>query len=215
MAKKMKSLIALSAFTSTLLFAGGDIVEPVEPKISIPKKEIVTVPTQTPLLTPSTNVKYDGFYIGGAYSFLTMNETLLSRAHGLSLVGGYYFNKFIGVEGRYTRSIGDLSVDSGSTTTDRDGKMTNIAIYAKPIFNITTGMALYGLAGYGKSTYEIGGTEYSEKGMQWGLGAKYELANKFGFFVDYTTLYDKDNYDGINAQELLFDVVNIGSTYTF
>ena len=203
---KIVNSVAILTVTGTVAFAGGHISSPVEPEAVMPKKEVVVV---------SDNVKYDGFYAGGALSYMQMNEAVLSSAHALTLVGGYYFNKYFGLEGRYTRSITDMDVDSGANVTTTSDVMSNLGVYFKPMYNLTTGFSVYGLAGYGKSTYEKAGKEYSETGVQWGLGAKYELANGVGLFFDYMTLHDDDNYDGLVAEDLLFNTMNVGATYTF
>ena len=194
---------------SSLLTAGGDmhkVAEPMEPAVTIPKKDVVVV----------DDVKYDGFYLGLAYSYMRMNEALLASGHAATLSAGYYFNKYIGIEARYTQTLSKTTFDYGATNQKRNDKMSNLGIYLKPIFNVTTGLGVYGLAGYGKSTYEKSGVKYSKSGMQWGVGAKYELANNYGFYIDYLDLYNKDNYtNGISAQGLLFNTLTLGATYTF
>jgi len=54
-----------------------------------------------------------------------------------------------------------------------------------------------------------------ESGLQWGLGAKYELANGVGLFFDYMNFYDGDNFDTIQAQDAFFNATTVGATYTF
>ncbi|WP_295418771.1 porin family protein [Sulfurovum sp.] len=202
--KKLVSSVALLAIAGNLLMAGGDIA-PVEPEVTIPVKETVLV----------DNVKYDGFYVGGALSHLRMNEDGISSGYALTVLAGYYLNKYFGIEGRYTRTLGDVDVDNGPTTVSQSDTLSNVGIYFKPMYSLTTGFSLYGLAGYGKSTYEKSGTDYSESGVQWGLGAKYELSNGFGLFVDYLNMYSDDDYDGLVAEDILFNAMNVGATYTF
>ncbi len=203
--KKIVSSVALLAIAGNLLMAGGDI-DAVEPEVTIPEKEMVVI---------DDNVKYDGFYAGGALSHLRMNEVDVASGYALTIMAGYYFNKYFGIEGRYTRTLGDIDLDIGATTSSVDDVMSNLGIYFKPMYSLTTGFSLYGLAGYGKSTYEKSGTEYSESGAQWGLGAKYELANGVGLFVDYLNIYSDDDYDGLAAEDILFNSMNVGATYTF
>jgi opacity protein-like surface antigen len=93
--------------------------------------------------------------------------------------------------------------------------MKNYGLYAKPMYSVTTGLALYGLLGYGKSSYEKNAVTYSESGLQWGLGAKYELSNGVGLFVDYMQMYSGSNYDGLIVSDAQFDGMNVGATYTF
>jgi len=200
--KKLVSTVALLAITSNFSVAGGDFASPVEPVLSIPEKEVVVV---------ADDVKYDGFYAGGALSYLRLNEVVESRGHALTLLGGYYFNKYLGVEARYTRTLTDIDEDQGRVTVSTDKDLSNLGIYIKPMYNITTGFSAYGLAGYGKA--EAGNLE--ESGVQWGIGTKYELANGVGFFFDYMSFYDGDDFDTIQAQDAFFNSTNVGATYSF
>ena len=200
--KKIASTVALLAITGNYAIAGGDFATPVEPQINIPEKEVVVM---------DDDVKYDGFYLGGGLSYLRMNALNELRGHALTLIGGYYFNKYIGVEGRYTRTVTDPDLDTGATVISYNDTLSNLGIYLKPMYNITTGFSVYGLAGYGKA--EAG--DLSEKGVQWGLGTKYELANGLGLFFDYMNFYDGDDFDTIKAQDAFFSGTTIGATYTF
>lgn len=200
--KVLTSSIVCLAISTNILMAGGDVVTPEEPIASIPEKEIIVV---------NNDVRYDGFYAGGALSYLRMNEAVELTGHSLTLLGGYYFNKYIGLEARYTSTLTDIDEDQGKVTVSVDKKLRNMGIYLKPMFNLTTGFSTYGLAGYGKA--EVDGLE--EKGLQWGFGAKYELANGVGLFFDYMNLYDGDNFDTIQAQDAYFNATTVGATYTF
>ena len=192
------------AILGNVLMAGGSIA-PVEPEISVPVKEVVVV----------DDVKYQGFYLGGALTYMAMNENILASGVALTVSGGYYFNKYVGIEGRYTHTVTDLDIDNGPSVISRDDVMTNLGIYVKPMYSLTTGFSIYGLAGYGKSTYEKSGVEYSETGAQWGLGAKYELSNGVGLFIDYLNLYSDDDYDGLEAEDILMNTMSVGAAYTF
>jgi hypothetical protein len=200
--KKIVETIACLAIGSNMLIAGGDFTEPMEPEINIPVKDVVIV---------DDDVKYDGFYAGGALSYLRMNEATESRGYALTLIGGYYFNKFIGVEGRYSRTLTDVDVDTGAIVYSRAKVLSNLGIYLKPMYNITTGFSAYGLAGYGKAH----AGKLNQSGLQWGLGSKYELANGVGLFFDYIDFYNGDNFDGTNVKGTFFSGTTVGATYTF
>jgi len=204
--KKIVSSIALLAIASNVLMAGGDFTDPIEPEINIPEKEIVVI---------EDDVKYSGFYVGAGANYMRMSEAVTSSGYGITLVAGYYFNQYIGIEGRYMRTLSDLDIDSSRPIVTTDDTLENVGLYVKPMYSITTGLALYGLAGYGQSTYCNKSGDYSENGFQWGLGAKYELANGVGLFVDYLDIYDDDNYDGLNVQDVRFNATTVGATYTF
>jgi len=203
--KNIVSTLACLAIGSNILMAGGDIAEPMEPAINIPVKEIVMV----------DDVKYDGFYAGVASNYMHMSEARTSNGYGMTLVGGYYFNEYIGIEARYMRTLSDLDIDSSRPIVTTSDVLENVGLYVKPMYSITTGLALYGLAGYGQSSYSKGKLDYTENGFQWGLGAKYELANGVGFFVDYLDIYDDDNFDNLVVTDVQFSATSVGATYTF
>jgi hypothetical protein len=201
---KLTNAVALLAISSHFAVAGGDFTTPVEPAINIPEKEVVVV---------DDDVKYDGFYLGGAWSYLRMNTADELRGHALTLLGGYYFNKYIGVEGRYTRTLSDPDLDTGATVVSGNETLSNLGIYLKPMYNFTTGFSAYGLAGYGKAKRG----NLSESGLQWGLGSKYELANGVGIFFDYVNFYDGDDFGGTGTgvNDAFFSGTSVGATYTF
>lgn len=200
--KIIVNAVTLLTIAGSSLFAGGNIALPIEPTVAVPEKEIVVV---------DDNVKYDGFYGGMALSYLRMNEATELRGHALTLVGGYYFNKYIGLEGRYTRTLTNIDKDSGVAYTESEAVLSNLGLYLKPMYNLTTGFSLYGLAGYGQAKAD----ELSESGLQWGLGSKYELANGIGIFFDYLSFYEGDDFDGTSVNGSFFSGTNMGATYTF
>jgi opacity protein-like surface antigen len=203
--KKIVSSIALLAVASNVLIAGGDF-EVVEPSINIPEKEVVVIEDE---------VKYNGFYAGGGLNHMRMSEAVTSSGYGITLIGGYYFNQYIGLEARYMKTLSDLDIDSSRPIITTSDTLENVGLYVKPMYSITTGLSFYGLAGYGQSTYCNASGDYSENGFQWGLGAKYELANGVGLFVDYLDIYDDDNFDGLNVTDVQFSATTVGATYTF
>jgi len=204
MMKILMSRIAFVAMSTSMAIAGGNSFEltPIEPTMNVPQKEVVIV---------NNNVKYDGFYLGGALSYLRMNAIDELRGHALTLIGGYYFNKYIGLEAHYTSTLTDLDLDSGASVTSSTDTLTNLGIYLKPMYNLTTGFSVYGLAGYGRAK----SADLEESGLQWGIGSKYELANGVGLFLDYMNLYNGDNFDTIQAQGAFFNSTSVGATFTF
>jgi len=176
------SLVAFAAI-STLGMAGGDIA-PVEPVI------------ETPVM-----VNTGPFYIGLGYSYMNIDPDNSSNADGdaILLLAGYNFNRYIGIEGRY----------SGLTDC-----LENTAIYLKPMYPLGA-ISLYGLLGYGQVEYD-NGRSLSESGFQWGIGASYEVHNNIDVFVDYTNLYDDTGFDdALPNQDVLSDSINVGFNYKF
>jgi len=204
--KTIVSSIALLAVAGNVLIAGGDFTEPVEPEIYIPEQEIVVIEDE---------VKYHGFYVGVGGNHMRMSEAITSSAYGATLIGGYYFNQYVGIEARYMKTLFDLDIDSSRPIVTTTDTLENVGLYVKPMYSITTGLALYGLAGYGQSTYNTANRDYSEKGFQWGLGAKYELEGGLGLFVDYLDIYSDNNFDTLNVPDVQFSATTVGATYTF
>jgi len=201
---KLLSTVAILAITANLSMAGGHISPIVEP-IQVVQPELIV----------DKGITYDGFYVGAAATHMSINEAVTSGGYALSFVAGYYFNKYFGIESRYSRTVLDVSIDHGAEIVTASDVLENIGIYFKPMFNLTTGFSFYGLAGYGQSTYEKLDQTYREDGFQWGLGAKYELADGVGIFIDYLDMYNDDNFDGILVKDITYSSVNIGTTYTF
>jgi opacity protein-like surface antigen len=110
--------------------------------------------------------------------------------------------------------VGDLDIDNEGSDRDLDAELSNLALYLKPMYPVG-GVTLYGLLGYGQVMLDDG-TEYSENGFQWGVGAGYTINDTVGFFVDYTRLYDDQGFDTIWIdQDVVVDSVNVGVTYEF
>jgi opacity protein-like surface antigen len=216
--KKLVSTVALLAITANFSIAGGNIkpvLEPIEvakPELVIAKPELVV---NKPELVVNKDIQYNGFYLGAAVSHMSMNEAVTSGGYALSFVAGYYFNKYFGLESRYSRTVLDVDVDHGAEIVSQSDVLENIGIYFKPVFNLTTGFSFYGLAGYGQSSYEKENHTYREDGLQLGLGAKYELSEGVGIFIDYLDMYNDDNFDGILIKDVSYGSINIGTTYTF
>ena len=204
--KKIVNSMALLTVAGTFAIAGGDFSEPMEPVVSIPKQEIVVIKDE---------VKYDGFYIGAGLGNIRMSENVTLNGVALTLMAGYYFNQYVGVEARYSQTINNLDLDSARPIVSVDDELSNVGLYVKPMYALTTGFSLYGLAGYGWSAYETSVKTHEEDGFQWGLGAKYELANGVGLFVDYLDIYDDDNYDALAVPDVRFNATTVGATYTY
>ncbi|RUM69564.1 MAG: hypothetical protein DSZ09_05495 [Sulfurovum sp.] len=199
--KKLINTMALLTITSNFATAGHHI-KPTEPTTTMHKKEVVVV---------DNNVKYNGFYLGGGLTYLLLNDAVELRGVGLTFIGGYYLNQYLGFEARYTTTIDRVDIDTGAHVHSKDIDMTNLGLYIKPMYNLTTGFSFYGLAGYGQAKAD----NLEEDGFQWGLGAKYELSNGVGLFFDYMNLYDGDNFDGTEIDNTFYNTTSFGALYTF
>jgi len=208
---KILNTIACLAIGSKMLIAGGDIQEPMEPQIVPQIEPQISVPEAK---IPSNNVRYDGFYAGLAWNYTRMSEVFTTKGFGATLVAGYYYNQYLGLETRYMKTFS--SYRDGARPIIRTGdSYSNFGIYIKPMYPITTGFSVYGLAGYGKSNSYYTSKDYSEKDFQWGLGAKYELSNGVALFADYLNLHSGDNYGGLIVPDVKLSTTSVGLMYTF
>ncbi|MBD3791122.1 MAG: porin family protein [Campylobacterales bacterium] len=211
MKKVTLSLVAIISL-STFAVAGGDIT-PVEPYVNVP--EVKTERT-------------GNFHLGLGYSYMNMNVENFNydsldyvgssdadiTAHSVLFKGGYNFNEYFGLEGRYTMSVGDLTLDNGQET-DIDGDMSNLGIYAKVMYPVMEELSVYGLLGYGQVTVD-NGAELSESGFQWGIGAEYAVTENIGLFVDYVNMYNDTGFDGeLAGHDVMVDAISVGATYKF
>lgn len=202
MKKFTLSLAALMAM-STFVVAGGDIV-PVEPVV------------ETPVVVEDNSA----FYLGLGYSYMEWDGdhelgTEEITGDALTVLAGYNFNKYLAVEGRYSVTVGDLDSNIAG---DIDMDMSNIALYLKPMYPMGE-ITLYGLLGYGEVTLDAtdeGWEKYSESGFQWGIGASYAFNDNVSLFVDYTSLYADEGFDGAHeGYDVEVDSINVGVTYKF
>lgn len=237
--KKITSSIVAAMAVGTFAFAGGDIA-PVEPVV------------ETPAVVESTG----NFYVGAAYSYGKIEDVVYSDyveydefiagthdQNALLLLAGYNFNQYIGIEGRYTLGIGDADSDIVAENFSKASDATdfsNLAVYIKPMYPVTEEFTIYGLLGYGQTTYTYAtlsdGGDYivnedtRVSGFQYGAGLSYALSENLSLFADYTKLADEDgNYDYIaaydsttqNGDDDLYMIdskaytINFGVTYTF
>lgn len=194
MMKQLTLSLATIVALGTLAVAGGDIA-PVEP--------VIDTPTVAPVSAD------EGFYIGGAYGYGTMevdNED--DNFNAFMVQTGYKMNPYVSFEGRYWFTSGD-----GWNGTGQDFSADTWGIYVKPSYPITDAFDLYALLGYASADPEINSQkpDYDTDGFSWGVGASYDITPHVGLFVDYTNLYDDTN----NGESLKVDTWNFGVSYKF
>jgi opacity protein-like surface antigen len=135
---------------------------------------------------------------------------------------GYKYNAYIGIEARYTQSVGDVEYDKGNTSltniSDYATTSSNMAIYLKPQYALGD-FSLYGLLGYGMIEYTDlpkGTKDREESSFQWGLGLDYLIVDDVSLFADYSRIYDGVGFDGhIPNSDVYSDVVTVGVSYRF
>ncbi len=125
-----------------------------------------------------------GIYGGlglGANSFDAKTATLSHNMNmlTLSMLAGYNINEYLAAESRASISIAN----------DNSINYDNVAIYLKPQYDVSDGLTIYSLVGFGKMTGSSAltkATKASKTSMQLGFGANYTLPNNFKIFADYT-----------------------------
>jgi opacity protein-like surface antigen len=212
MDKKIKVLVAVSLLSSCL-YAGGDVAPIVEPAPPI--------------------VDDSAFYLGLGVSGMSLRNSYSDEefsATGIMLQAGYQYNRYIAVEGRYTKDVNNLTYDHGNDLNTANaiydgnypGDFSNIAIYLKPMYNWDA-FSVYGLLGYGNVTLTNlpypgteGSVDRAESGFQWGLGVAYEFTDNIGVFADYVNMYDDKGFDlrAVDA-DIKADLWTLGVSYKF
>ena len=169
-------------------------------------------------------------YVGIGYSYMNTNMQAVENGYhyeadiqgdGITLFAGYNFNQYIAVEGRFSKTIGDLSLDLSSggfnNGVDFGGEMSNIALYAKPMY--TSGkVTIYGLLGLGQITLKDDSfsEDDSENSFQWGLGLSFKGGEHLNIYIDYTRFYeDTVGYDDASEIDFIIDSFNFGLAYKF
>lgn len=204
--KKIVLSIAAAATMSSLASAGGDI---------------------TPVVTPSADVS--GVYFGLGLSYAKQNWDYTDYTNRNDSVDGdyefnagmlqlgYQYNKYIGIEGRYTYNFNEVKIDDFSA----ELSSYNIGVYLKPQYTFGN-VTAYALLGYGWTHFELGidgdSIDDTHGGFQWGVGAAFALSEHTSVFVDYTQLADGvvplEGEDGKFELDKYY-TINVGMTYKF
>ena len=173
--------------------------------------------TNTSINPVGSDIVYNGFYLGGGISSLRIGADNIANTdvdartsiYGLSLLGGYEFNKNIAVEGRFAFNIQDWG--------DAENDTTAFSLFAKPIYPVNNVFSIYGLIGFGNIKIDGDGVSDSDSGFQWGLGASATIQDNISAFVDYTQLWNDNKFDedDLGSENLIVDVITIGFTYKF
>lgn len=201
-------IILLIAILSNPLFAGKDI--------KIVDTKVIEIPT----------IDESAFYLGVGASYINLQDSTTDESFtslGAMLQLGYRYNSYIALEARYTQSVGDVQYDKGNTAFANNSNYpttsSNISLYLKPQYPIGD-LKLYGLIGYGATTYTDLPTatpsDRTERGFQWGAGTEYLVMENISIFADYTRVYDGVGLDGhVPNSDVYSDIVTVGVSYSF
>jgi len=185
----LKSAIILSILSSILLM-GEEISSPYTPP------------------EPNTRIAPHSLYAGGGFShYLADDDTHDITANALTEIVGYQLNRYFGVEGRFSATLGKVTFDDGVTKKDRKKYISNKSLYLKGTYPVY-GVQVYGLLGYGETVT----SKMSESGLQWGAGVNYTLGENYHIYADYTRMYDDAGFKNDNFS---LDNLSLGVLYSF
>jgi len=225
----LTSVLAMGSFA----FGGGDIVPIQEPVVEVPEMVEEDMP-----------VNDAGFYLGLGYGALGFERTVTAENHvanieynsdlnldydTLMFQIGYKINKYVSLEYRYWKGMGDENIPILDKNLGGVGSadLSAYGFYAKPAYSISDSFNLYALLGYSLATYDvnygaISGTK-DKDGFSWGLGAGFAFNQNVSVSLDYVVIADAsyDNLLGINGTEYAVtndttvDTVNVAVSYKF
>jgi len=186
----------------------------------------ILLSTLTVLAMGSSTLHADdhGLYLGLGYASTNVDLTiegldsdkqklLDSSTDSVLLQVGYDFNEYFGIEGRYYINNSSLAFDYylGDTSLSGTYEANSLAIYAKPQYNFGV-ITVYGLLGISANDYTVNtllGID-NETLFSWGGGAKFNVTQSLGLFVDYTDLGEND--ENVNTGLTSW---NVGFSYKF
>ncbi len=202
--KRVKQSIAAVLLSSAYALAGGNVAPIEEPVIEVPA-----------VVEPELS----GFYAGIGYSCLQMGLDVpyldMRAMTAGSVTAGYNFNKYVAIEGRYTASVGDITVKTVNDKSDTgDIDLANVGLYVKPQYSINN-FGIYALLGYGQFTLK-NASSFSEAGFQYGAGLNAMVARNVDIFIDYRRLYDDTGFDDFDLdREVMANSYTVGVNYHF
>ena len=192
--------MAMATLTS-FSFAGGDVS-----------------PIPVPLVVEEEN---NGFYLGLGTSLVSVRYAIVPLSFGealyleqdrlgnVTLLAGYNYNKYIGVEGRYTSSFFYEQVI----------EMKGWSLFVKPQYPVYEDIVVYGLLGYGNIRLDgVEGylVEVNQDSFQWGVGVSYDITDNVAVSFDYTML--ANDVEGLFNNNILYvdvDALTLAVEYKF
>lgn len=215
--KTMKQTLSLALLATLPAFAGGKYVAPVEAEV----KPIPMVQFANPLYlgvgVVSTFIQRD------PCPCYPTDPDIKDDQEGVVLRIGADYNQYIGLEGRYFKTLGE----------DVFSEVEHYGLYLKPQYPLSEKMNMYGLIGYGKTTVDYTNGNISSHNVENSVG--YGIGFEYDFTSETTTeLFDRP-FDGyanqergwgvwVDVQHLLKDassmhtdlnIVTVGVTYDF
>ncbi|NPA28078.1 MAG: porin family protein [Epsilonproteobacteria bacterium] len=229
--KKLTTFIGIALVSTNALFGGGPFVpaptpepdtEPVAPAISEVPEAPETKDFQPyfggAIGSSSASVSSEAEVCGGC-EYDKINQTTTKKddtilrwggsddAATIMALAGVEINDFLAIEGRFTKAVSDFEIKDHQPIS-----FYNAAIYLKPQYKFEMA-SIYGLIGYGYSSFDFMGNTTSDSGFQYGAGASYDITDEITAFADYTKLYGggKKISEATTMNDV--DSVNVGIIY--
>jgi opacity protein-like surface antigen len=150
-----------------------------------------------------------GFYVGGGYSFTTLDSNDVDADADLGVLfvrGGYQLNQYVALEARLGEGVQDDKIDGVKIENDEF-----YGAYVKVGLPTTTGFYPYGLLGmtHAKIKLSVPGfsDSTSDSDVSYGVGVDYWFSKQLSGGLEYANFYDKDG-DSITG-------VTLGVNYKF
>ena len=190
------------------------------------KKITLSILTTFVLSSASLYAENAGIFLGLGYAKtnvdFTVSNTIIEEnsydatIDSLLFLAGYDINEYLGFEGRYYWNATAIAADYylGNTPIVRDYKAESFALYAKPQYTFSM-ISIYALLGVTMNNYTALLQSSNDTLFSWGVGAKLNMTQSFGAFIDYTDLGETDT-ELLNT-DLSTDLSswNLGLTYKF
>ncbi len=166
------------------------------------KKIVLSALATLAIGNSSLQAENAGLYLGLGYAYTTIDfgvdtsfidyEAFDVATDSIVVLGGFDFNEWFGVEGRYYWNISSAVVEGINAYGLFDEySAESFAFYIKPQYSLDV-VSFYALLGVSMNDYTLLLQTEQDTLFSWGVGAKFNFTQSFGVFLDYTDLGESD-----------------------
>ncbi|MCW8834475.1 MAG: porin family protein [Colwellia sp.] len=194
----------------------------------------LTILTST-YVSPILATENNSWYIGGVYTAQKISLPSAGRDFNtVGIVAGYQYNNYLSLETRFSKGTSGNTFNYDFRDFPDEGVDTDIdyqvSVLIKASYPINEKFDVYVTTGYSKTKIEqeildsivnaegllIGvntsNFTFTESGLTYGLGLKYNVTNSVNLFVDYQIL---PNWEPFSTNSESWDSINVGFNYEF
>jgi len=193
----LRNIFLFSVATSLWLSAQSDISADWHTEVTIP--HVIT--EESP---------FEGYYASLGFSILEAQHLSANEHEGVVLAGGYNFTPYVALEGRLQHTIEHFNLQE-----EYQGEFGSLSLFVKPQYLMMNIVTLYGLLGYSRVFLDDGTEEMHDDSLSYGIGASMMATDTTGIYLDYTSLYDDDGFDGLQEGNIHIKSISMGFFYTF